>query len=302
MKYNKPEHIKQTTHHSLFELNPENTFKLKQKKIYTIKTIDNLGYDENLDKCSDYLNPLSGPYALDNVKNGSTIAITIHQIVHTRNIGLSSSGLLPCNLTPRLKKPVLGEPIIFWKLEDDFCNPIIEKQIKSEISLEKSLMIGCLRCADPLGVKALNSLDVDEYGGNFDCKLFKAGAVIYLPIIDKNAVFYFGDVHYCQSDGEVGGSGIEVTAAITFSANICTHPIHAGLHTVTEGFVYFFGVAPTIQEGVTKAFSQGHEALTSHGVNDDLIRLLLAHGSRLKLIKLGTPNIIAIGIDSRYFL
>ena len=213
------------------------------------------------------LKVFSGPYALDNVKNGSTIAITIHQIVHTRNIGLSSSGLLPCNLTRRLKKPVLGEPIIFWKLEDDFCNPIIEKQIKSEISWEKSLMIGCLRCAAPLGVKALNSLDVDEYGGNFDCKLFKAGAVIYLPIIDKNAVFYFGDVHYCQSDGEVGGSGIEVTAAITFSANICTHPIHAGLHTVTEGFVYFFGVAPTIQEGVTKAFSQGHEALTSHGAN-----------------------------------
>lgn len=302
MKSNKAQRIGQGIHHSFFEPHPETTIKLEPKKIYTIKTIDNLGYDEDLDKCSDYLNPLSGPYSIGKLKdNCHTIAINIRQVIHTRNIGLSSSGLLPDYLTPPLKKPVLGEPITFWRLEDKLCHPIVEGQVCPTISLTKSLMIGCLRCVDPIGTKPLSSLDADEYGGNFDCKLFKQGALVFLPIIDNNAAFYFGDVHYCQSDGEVGGSGIEVTAEITFSAEACTNPIHTGLHVVTEGFVYFFGVALTIEEGLTKAFSQGHEALTSKGISDKLIRLLLAHGSQLEIIKLGFPNIVAVGIDLKYF-
>ncbi|TFY84318.1 hypothetical protein DYL59_29670 [Pseudomonas kairouanensis] len=302
MKSNKPQQIGKAIHHGFFEPHPETTIELEQNKIYTIKTIDNLGYDENLDKHSDYLNPLSGPYSIGKIKdNCNTIAISIKNVKHTRNIGLSSSGLLPAHLSPPLKKPVLGEPITFWKLEDKLCNPIVDGQISPTISLTKSLMIGCLRCVDPIGTKPLSSLDADEHGGNFDCKLFKQGAVIFLPIIANNASFYFGDVHYCQSDGEVGGSGIEVTAEITFSAEPCINPIHTGLHVIIEGFIYFFGVARTIEEGITKAFSQGHEALTSKGISDKLTRLLLANGSQLKIIKLGFPNIVAVGIDSKYF-
>ncbi|MEX5559306.1 acetamidase/formamidase family protein [Pseudomonas rhodesiae] len=301
MKYSKTCRLKQKSHFSSFGENSKNAIILEQKKSYTIKTIDNLGYDENLNKCSDFLNPLSGPFSLKGAKFGETIALNIEGIIHTRDIGLSSYGLLPTHLDETLKKNVLGEPVIFWKIEDEFCYPIKGSQIDRSIALRKSLMIGCLRSAENLGEASLSSLDADQYGGNFDCKLFKQDALIFLPIRNDNAEFYIGDVHYCQSDGEVGGTGIEVTAEITFSAEVCSAPIHKGLHVTVDNLVYFMGVGSTINDGIAKAFSQGYEALTHKGINDNLTRLLLAHGSTLQLIKIGYPNIVAIGIELKYF-
>ncbi|UVL10970.1 acetamidase/formamidase family protein [Pseudomonas rhodesiae] len=301
MKSFKTFRLHQELYFSPFGQNSKSAIILEQKKSYSIRTVDNLGYDDKLDKCTNFLNPLSGPFSLKGAKHGDVITLNIEEITHTRDIGLSSCGPLPSYLLGTLKKNVVGEPVIFWKIEDDFCYPIVDNQIDRSIALKKALMIGCLRSADDLGKATISSLDADQYGGNFDCNLFKQGALIFLPIRNDNAEFYIGDVHYCQSDGEIGGTGIEITAEIKFSAHLCLTPIHKDLHVIADDFVYFFGIGPTIEDGIIKAFSQGYEALTLTGISDDMSRLLLAHGSTLKIIKLGQPNIVSIGIEAKYF-
>ena len=47
------------------------------------------------------------------------------------------------------------------------------------------------------------------FGGNLDVKDLKAGTTLYLPVFQPGALFYTGDPHGAQGDGEVSGTAIE---------------------------------------------------------------------------------------------
>ena len=47
------------------------------------------------------------------------------------------------------------------------------------------------------------------FGGNMDVKDLAAGSVLYLPVFQPGALFYVGDSHSAQGDGEVSGTAIE---------------------------------------------------------------------------------------------
>ena len=48
-----------------------------------------------------------------------------------------------------------------------------------------------------------------RFGGNLDVKDLTAGSTLYLPVLQPNALFYVGDPHSAQGDGEVSGTAIE---------------------------------------------------------------------------------------------
>ena len=47
------------------------------------------------------------------------------------------------------------------------------------------------------------------FGGNLDIKDLTVGSTLYLPIFHAGALFYVGDPHAAQGDGEVSGTAIE---------------------------------------------------------------------------------------------
>lgn len=47
------------------------------------------------------------------------------------------------------------------------------------------------------------------FGGNMDLKDLTAGATLYLPVFQPAALFYAGDPHSAQGDGEVSGTAVE---------------------------------------------------------------------------------------------
>lgn len=54
------------------------------------------------------------------------------------------------------------------------------------------------------------------FGGNLDVKDLKAGTTLYLPVFHEGALFYVGDPHGVQGDGEVSGTAIEQSLTGTF--------------------------------------------------------------------------------------
>ena len=48
-----------------------------------------------------------------------------------------------------------------------------------------------------------------RFGGNLDVKDLTAGSTLYLPVLQPEALFYVGDPHSAQGDGEVSGTAIE---------------------------------------------------------------------------------------------
>ena len=54
------------------------------------------------------------------------------------------------------------------------------------------------------------------FGGNIDNKDLTTGATLYLPIFQKGALFYTGDCHAAQGDGEVAGDAIGTANTVTY--------------------------------------------------------------------------------------
>ena len=54
------------------------------------------------------------------------------------------------------------------------------------------------------------------FGGNLDVKDLKAGTTLYLPVFHEGALFYTGDGHGAQGDGEVSGTAIEQSLSGVF--------------------------------------------------------------------------------------
>jgi amidase len=80
-------------------------------------------------------------------------------------------------------------------------------------------MVGRVAVA-PAGEEAFGGLWPGAFGGNMDASDIREGATVFLPIYHEGALFYFGDIHAAQGDGEVCGSGLETTAVVTLQLDL----------------------------------------------------------------------------------
>jgi acetamidase/formamidase len=57
-----------------------------------------------------------------------------------------------------------------------------------------------------------------SYGGNMDLRDLTAGSTLYLPVFRRGGLFYTGDPHGAQGNGEVSGNALEqsMTAVLRF--------------------------------------------------------------------------------------
>ena len=72
--------------------------------------------------------------------------------------------------------------------------------------------------ADP--EDAVNSVPPGNYGGNVDIKLLTEGSRLYLPVQVPGALFYTGDPHCAQGNGEVALTAIECSLTPTFELTV----------------------------------------------------------------------------------
>jgi acetamidase/formamidase len=63
----------------------------------------------------------------------------------------------------------------------------------------------------PPGGQALSTATSAQNGGNMDYRLFAPGTTAWFPVSVPGALFYLGDGHACQGDGEITGTGIETS-------------------------------------------------------------------------------------------
>jgi acetamidase/formamidase len=76
-------------------------------------------------------------------------------------------------------------------------------------------MLGRVAVA-PEGEEAFGGLWPGRFGGNMDAADVTEGTTVYLPVFHEGALFYFGDGHALQGDGEVCGSGLETAMDVSF--------------------------------------------------------------------------------------
>jgi len=75
--------------------------------------------------------------------------------------------------------------------------------------------MGIVAVAPPPESRRVSTKPPGAFGGNIDFRHLVAGSTLYLPVFNEGALFYTGDGHACQGDGEVDGTAIEISLAPT---------------------------------------------------------------------------------------
>ncbi len=80
------------------------------------------------------------------------------------------------------------------------------------------------------------------FGGNLDVKDLKAGTTVYLPVFHRGALFYAGDPHGAQGDGEVSGTAIEQSLSGIFRFAVHKGAAPAGPRAETDTHFLLMGI------------------------------------------------------------
>jgi amidase len=161
-----------------------------------------------------FLNPQTGPIYVEGAEPGDTLAVHIESIQPTRDFAVSVlipyfGGLTSTNVTRTLQEP-LPERVWIWNLVDG-GNKLVNEELGVELAWEPFL--GTLAVAPEL--EAITALAPGPFGGNMDVPDVKPGNTIYLPVWNEGALFYTGDCHARQGQGELCGVALEITSKVT---------------------------------------------------------------------------------------
>jgi acetamidase/formamidase len=157
----------------------------------------------------DRIHSLTGPVYISEAEPGDVLQVDILEVVH-KGWGWTSvvSGL-------GFLKQRFTDPYLFlWKL-----NGAVSTSLAPAVVPLRPFcgVMGVARAEDgefrtrPPGI----------FGGNMDVRELCTGATLYLPVLNRGALFSAGDAHAAQGDGEVCINGIEcpVDATLRFQVH-----------------------------------------------------------------------------------
>jgi len=181
----------------------------------------------------DYYSPAGGPWPgevgpfhIEGATPNDTLVVKIVRLRLNRDTAVSAltpngiSAVAGDSRTRMLNDPLPARRFI-WQLDRTRNIGILDLPNSASKRIEVPLrpMLGRLAVA-PAGEEAIAGLWPGNFGGNMDSSDAREGTTVYLPIFHDGALFYFGDVHALQGDGEIAGSGLETTADVTFQFDV----------------------------------------------------------------------------------
>jgi len=163
-----------------------------------------------------FLNPQTGPIFINGAKPGDTLAVRIESIEPTRDFAVSCfvpffGGLTSTGLTRLLQEP-LPEKVWLWRLQEGEDGPCLYSE-DLKVRVPWRPFMGTFSVAPEL--EAISSLTPGPFGGNMDVPDVRPGNTVFLPVSNPGALFYTGDCHGNQGQGEACGVALEISCKVT---------------------------------------------------------------------------------------
>ena len=175
-------------------------------------TIDASGLDAREMTVAARPNPMTGPFHIEGAEPGDTLAVRIDRLTPSRATGWTYSPLAFTVLDPAaiVERPASERAV--WQIDQAAGVVRLQDPPPALAGFAPAIapMIGCFGVA-PAGGQALSTATSAQNGGNMDYRLFAPGTTAWFPVAVPGALFYLGDGHACQGDGEIVGTGIETS-------------------------------------------------------------------------------------------
>tara|TARA_B100001250_G_scaffold401840_1_gene414198 strand:- start:1615 stop:2535 length:921 start_codon:yes stop_codon:yes gene_type:complete len=185
-------------------------------------TVDARGRDLTGEQITERGNPMTGPFFIDGAEVGDALVVKFDRLWPNRDWGFSGTTIAPNVLEPGYDPDIDTEVgICKWSVDLTAGNVrLVEPETQlSQLLIPISPMLGCFGVAPPRG-QSISTGTSSTYGGNMDYRGFIQGTTVFLPVAEPGALFHLGDGHALQGDGEIVGTGIEISFDVTFSVDL----------------------------------------------------------------------------------
>lgn len=184
-------------------------------------TLDARGFDAEGNQPGFRPNPMTGPFHIAGAEPGDALLVRIDDIAMTRPTGWAFQVLSPNVVDPGAVPRFPERQKTDWIIDAKAGRARLAEPPASlkDWSVAVEPMIGCFGVAPDMG-QAISTATSGRYGGNMDYRGFCAGVEAMFPVAAPGALFFLGDVHAQQCDGEIVGTGIETAADVTFTVKL----------------------------------------------------------------------------------
>ncbi|MGZ4257601.1 MAG: acetamidase/formamidase family protein [Gaiellaceae bacterium] len=222
-------------------------------------TVDSGGYDRHGNDITDGGNPQTGPFYVEGAERGDTLRVRFDRIRPNRTRGVTGGVLAPHVVDPGFV-PELGprDSEDWWTLDLERGTARLEDPppgLESLGELPLDPMLGCFGVAPPQG-QAISCATSGEHGGNMDYRGFREGVTVDFPVFAEGALLHVGDGHALQGDGEIVGTGIEVSMDVELSVEVLKGKTICWPRAEDETFVMAVGNARPLDQAVQHATTE----------------------------------------------
>lgn len=225
-------------------------------------TVDAAGFDGRGEAVATRGNPQTGPFYVEGAEPGDTLVVQLERIRPNRAFGWSGAMVAPNVVdpayVPRLPWPPEGERRqAEWHIDADAATARLVKPATSlgSLTLPLTPMLGCFGVA-PAGGQAISTATSAEHGGNMDYRGFVEGVTVYFPVFVPGALFHLGDGHALQGDGEIAGTGIEISMDVRVALKLLKGKRITWPRGENTEFIFTVGNARPLDQCVQHATSE----------------------------------------------
>jgi acetamidase/formamidase len=159
---------------------------------------------------------MNGPIHVEGAEPGDALKVEIVSMTPTRDGGFTRGAVAANVVDPETVRELPPRDMTLWTIDREASTVRLSEPVPGleNFVLPLAPMIGCFGVAPALG-QAISTATSGEYGGNMDYRLFGPGTTVWFPVSAPGALFFLGDCHAVQGDGEIVGTGVETTFEVT---------------------------------------------------------------------------------------
>jgi acetamidase/formamidase len=174
------------------------------------ETLDAHGFDKDGVQRAPEPNPMNGPIFVTGAEPGDALMVEILRMMPIRTTGWTRASLAGNVVDPEFVRGLPLREKVNWRIDLEALTATLEPAVPGleEFILPLEPMIGCFGVA-PAMRQAFSTATSAENGGNMDYRGFGPGVKVWFPVAVHGALFFLGDCHAMQGDGEIVGTGIE---------------------------------------------------------------------------------------------
>lgn len=220
-------------------------------------TLDAWGFDLRGEKLASAPNPMTGPFFVEGAEPGDALSVRIDRMTPNRGDGWTFCPVATNVVEPAFVARMPERRRVIWRLDrENGVARLAEPTADLEgWSVPLAPMIGCFGVAPPLG-QAISTATSGPYGGNMDSRLFGPETIAYFPVFAPGALFYLGDGHFSQGDGEIVGTGIETSFEIEFTVRVLKGKTIAWPRGETAEDIFTIGNARPLDQALQHATTE----------------------------------------------